>query len=459
MTKNQSFTISERRFFLRLFDMLVVVGTIFIAASFKGFYYFDLSSERLVTWLITLSIYLISFGQIFEMYDLKNSNDTYRILRSIVLTALSTNILYIFTPYISPELPPNRLQIIFLFLTIALPLLIWRLIYISFIFSPKYFNNLLLIGSTDEVKNLKEFIEDKVPQNRVAGCISSSKQTIDELSCYDLETANIEDVVKELNITEIVVANYNTEVYSKIHSQLIHLFEQGTTIISAKKFKVTETLLLPELKLSDEFYDYITLSKNSNSRLYLILLRLVDIIISIIGLIFLLAIMPLILIGNLLGNRGVLFYNQERVGEKGNFFTIYKLRSMIKNAENDGPVWAEKNDKRITLFGKFLRNTRLDEVPQFYNILKGEMSLIGPRPERPEFVKQLENELPFYVIRHIIKPGLTGWAQVMHPYAANLKDQEMKLRYDLYYIKERNLILDFKIIIKTFTTVLFFRGQ
>ena len=156
MAKNQSFTISERRFFLRLFDMLVVVGTIFIAASFKGFYYFDLSSERLVTWLITLSIYLISFGQIFEMYDLKNSNDTYRILRSIVLTALSTNILYIFTPYISPELPPSRLQIIFLFLTIALPLLVWRLIYISFIFSPKYFNNLLLIGSTDEVKNLKE---------------------------------------------------------------------------------------------------------------------------------------------------------------------------------------------------------------------------------------------------------------------------------------------------------------
>ena len=132
---------------------------------------------------------------------------------------------------------------------------------------------------------------------------------------------------------------------------------------------------------------------------------------------------------------------------------------MVKNAEINGAVWAKKNDARITSFGKFLRNTRLDEVPQFFNILKGEMSIIGPRPERPEFIKDLEDKIPFYAIRHVVRPGLTGWAQVNYPYANTLEEQRIKLRYDLYYIKERNSFLDFKILIKTITTILYYRGQ
>jgi lipopolysaccharide/colanic/teichoic acid biosynthesis glycosyltransferase len=132
---------------------------------------------------------------------------------------------------------------------------------------------------------------------------------------------------------------------------------------------------------------------------------------------------------------------------------------MVKNAEANGAVWATKNDTRITKFGKFLRKTRLDELPQFFNILKGDMSLIGPRPERPEFVKDLEEQIPFYAIRHVVRPGLTGWAQVNYPYANTIEEQETKLRYDLFYIKERSSFLDFKILIKTITTVLYFRGQ
>ncbi len=118
-----------------------------------------------------------------------------------------------------------------------------------------------------------------------------------------------------------------------------------------------------------------------------------------------------------------------------------------------------KRDVRITPFGRFLRNSRLDELPQFFNILKGEMSFIGPRPERPEFVKSLEENIPFYAIRNVIRPGLTGWAQVKYPYANTIKEQEVKLRYDLYYIKERGTFLDFKILMKTITTVLLFKGQ
>ena len=219
------------------------------------------------------------------------------------------------------------------------------------------------------------------------------------------------------------------------------------------------TLRVPKEYLSTDFYKNINFSKSNSSRLYTFTLRFLDIIISLIGILLFISIFPIIIIGNLLANRGSLFYTQERVGMQGKIFKIYKLRSMIKNAETNGAVWAKKNDARITSFGKFLRNTRLDECPQFYNILKGDMSLIGPRPERPEFVKDLEEKIPFYAIRHVIRPGLTGWAQVNYAYANTIEEQETKLRYDLYYIKQRNTFLDFKILIKTITTVLFYRGQ
>jgi lipopolysaccharide/colanic/teichoic acid biosynthesis glycosyltransferase len=200
-------------------------------------------------------------------------------------------------------------------------------------------------------------------------------------------------------------------------------------------------------------------SKNNDNRFYLFAQRMSDIVISVFGLVFFILFIPIILLGNLLGNKGTLFYTQNRVGFHGKEFKIYKLRSMIQNAEKNGAVWAQKNDKRITSFGRFLRTTRLDELPQFYNILKGEMSVIGPRPERPEFVNKLEEQIPFYAIRHVIRPGLTGWAQVNYPYAGTLEEQETKLRYDLYYIKERSSFLDFKILIKTISTVLLMRGQ
>jgi len=168
---------------------------------------------------------------------------------------------------------------------------------------------------------------------------------------------------------------------------------------------------------------------------------------------------PILLILNLIWNKGPLFYTQERVGKNNKVFTIYKLRSMVFDAEKNGAVFAEKNDVRITRFGKFLRKSRLDEVPQFINILKGQMAIIGPRPERPVFVKQIAQKLPFYQTRHVIKPGLTGWAQVNHSYTDTIDDALIKLQYDLFYIKHRSIFLDINIIIKTIGTVLFYKGQ
>ena len=188
-------------------------------------------------------------------------------------------------------------------------------------------------------------------------------------------------------------------------------------------------------------------------------MRFFEILFSMIGLSIGIIVLPLILIGNLFGNRGTLFYTQERVGKNGRVFNIVKFRTMVKNAEKEGAVFATTNDSRITAFGKILRKSRMDELPQFINILNGEMAVIGPRPERPVFVNEIAVVMPFYETRHVIKPGLTGWAQVNYPYGETIDDSLIKLQYDLYYIKHRSLFLDVNIIFKTLGTVLLFKGQ
>jgi lipopolysaccharide/colanic/teichoic acid biosynthesis glycosyltransferase len=187
--------------------------------------------------------------------------------------------------------------------------------------------------------------------------------------------------------------------------------------------------------------------------------RIIECLIAIVGLSVGLILIPLVLLGNLIGSRGPLFYSQKRVGKNGVVFNIYKFRTMVKNAETAGAVFAVTNDMRITPFGKFLRKARIDEFPQFYNILKGDMGVIGPRPERPFFVTAIAAVMPFYETRHVIKPGLTGWAQVNYSYGESIDDSLIKLQYDLYYIKHRSIFLDINIAIKTISTILFYRGQ
>ncbi|MDR1686189.1 MAG: sugar transferase [Desulfovibrio sp.] len=158
------------------------------------------------------------------------------------------------------------------------------------------------------------------------------------------------------------------------------------------------------------------------------------------------------------GSPGPVLYRQRRVGLYGREFTVYKIRSMRLDAEKNGAVWAGKNDPRVTRIGRFIRKTRIDELPQLVNVLKGEMSLIGPRPERPEFVRELSALIPYYDVRHSVKPGITGWAQVCYPYGASVDDARLKLEYDLFYIKNMSLLLEAKIILKTIGVVLFPKG-
>ena len=160
-----------------------------------------------------------------------------------------------------------------------------------------------------------------------------------------------------------------------------------------------------------------------------------------------------------LEDRGTIFYSQKRIGLNGKSFTIYKLRSMREDAEKEGPKWSSPKDERITYIGEIIRKTRIDELPQLVCVIKGDMSLIGPRPERKEFEERLEKEIPNYKIRHLIKPGLSGWAQVNYPYGASLKDSENKLSYDLFYIKNFSIFLDLLIFIKTIRLVANRRGS
>jgi len=157
-----------------------------------------------------------------------------------------------------------------------------------------------------------------------------------------------------------------------------------------------------------------------------------------------------------LDSRGPIFFRQERLGEHGKGFTLYKFRTMITDAEKDtGPVWAQQTDPRVTRLGSILRRTGMDEIPQLFNVLKGDMSLVGPRPERPHFVAELQEKLPYYSQRLTVKPGVTGWAQVRYGYGATVEDALEKLQYDLYYIKNMSFFLDFLIVLSTLHKVLF----
>jgi lipopolysaccharide/colanic/teichoic acid biosynthesis glycosyltransferase len=182
-------------------------------------------------------------------------------------------------------------------------------------------------------------------------------------------------------------------------------------------------------------------------------------VLALVGLIISLPIAIITAILIKLESRGSIFYKQQRVGKNGRTFNVLKFRSMKTDAEKDGkPVWASADDERTTRIGRIIRVIRVDEIPQFWNIIKGEMSFVGPRPERPHFVAQLAEEISYYEHRHLTAPGLTGWAQIKYPYGASVEDARRKLQYDLYYVKNQGLALDLVIVFETVKTVLFGRG-
>jgi sugar transferase (PEP-CTERM system associated) len=186
--------------------------------------------------------------------------------------------------------------------------------------------------------------------------------------------------------------------------------------------------------------------------------RLLSFAVSLVALFICLPFIPLIILAVRLSSPGPIFFSQTRVGHRGHPFTVHKFRTMQENAEADGAVWASKDDPRVTSIGRFMRSTRLDEIPQLWNVLRGDMAFVGPRPERPEFVQWLSQDIPFYDLRHMIRPGITGWAQVRYRYGASLEETKRKLEYDLYYVKHQSIGFDLLIMFETIKTIILRRG-
>ncbi len=457
------FDISERKVLLRLMDMFVVVFLLSLVGIIFDLRYLQINNYNFV-WILVLLTYLNIFASIFELYHLRKAGKFEIVLKNVVLTSSVTVLFFMLTPYFTPSLPDNRVQLLFFFLTMIVALLLWRYAYITLISSARFHKRVLLIGDAAELILMVTALQKSDPNYAIIGFVNTGNgdnfSEAPGLKEYPSEA--IREVLKDEHVNEIIVAGSNSlnrGLTLDLLKELNNLLIEGFSIKDYTQVYEDITYRVPVQHVGKDFYKFFLFNRSNQNKFYLFFNRVFDVLLSLIGLTLCILFIPFIWLGNMFGNRGSLFYSQERIGQNAQIFSILKFRTMPKNSELNGPQWAEKNDSRITSFGKFLRSTRLDEFPQFYNILKGEMSIIGPRPEREVFVKELSEMIPFYKTRHIIKPGLTGWAQVMANYGSSHDDSMEKLQYDLYYIKHRGLFLDLNILIKTFSTVLFYRGQ
>ena len=461
-SKKMHFEISERKVLLKIFDVIWVLFILYSVSAIFEFNYFTFSASNYY-WTLLLAIYINIFGSVFEMYNLQVASNQFQIIRSIILTTCTVVLVYLLTPIYTPELPNNRLQILYFFIAIILSLLSWRIFYVKFLASHRFVKNAIIVCDKEQLEELVNGIEKVDPHYKFIGFVNSDGDDSFKMKLNTIKNIKKEDLekyVRNNSVSEIVIASQKTEgITVSLYNQLIQLLENGFIIREYTQVYEAITQRIPVQYVSRDFYRYFPFSRSNQNHLYLLVTRIIEIIFSIIGLSFGLLLFPIILIGNLLANRGSLFYTQERVGKNGEVFEIYKYRTMVKNAEKNGAVFSTSGDTRITPFGKFMRKTRIDEFPQFINILKGDMAIIGPRPERPIFVNEIASVMPFYETRHVVKPGLTGWAQVNYSYGDSIEDSLVKLQYDLYYIKHRSIFLDINIFIKTFSTVLFYRGQ
>lgn len=460
--KKIHFEISERKILLKIFDVLSVLFCLYVVSYLFEFEYFTFSISN-YNWIVILSVYVLFFATVFEMYNLQVASNQFQIVRSIILTSTTTVIFYLLTPIYTPILPSSRLQIILFFFSIFFPLLFWRIFYLHLLASHRFVKNAIIICDEEQLSELVVGLESVNPHYKFIGFVNSDISNSIHFDFPQMATIEIDQLtefIQNNSISEIVVASQKTDgITVNLYNQLIHLLENGIMIKEYTQVYEAITQRIPVQYVARDFYRYFPFSRSNSNKLYLLITRVVEIAFSLIGLSIGILLVPIILIGNLFGNKGKLFYRQERVGKNGLVFRIFKFRTMIADAEANGAVFTKYKDTRINPFGKFLRKSRIDEFPQFINILKGEMGIIGPRPERPIFVEEIAEFMPFYETRHIIKPGLTGWAQVNYSYGDSISDSLVKLQYDLYYIKHRSIFLDINIIIKTFSTVLFYRGQ
>ena len=271
-------------------------------------------------------------------------------------------------------------------------------------------------------------------------------------------TENLLDVITEQRVTMVVWAVTNN-LNGELDQLLTDSLQRGVEVVPMPDLYEQLTGKIPVEFIRDHWSGLLPIKRPDPRVMRDFLKRFFDLFWASVGLVFLVIAFPFIAAAIYLDSSGPILYSQERLGQYGKPFNLYKFRSMIPNAENGKAIWAEENDPRVTRVGRFLRKTHLDEFPQFFNILRGEMSVVGPRPERPEIVEELTQEIPFFCARHAVKPGMAGWGLIHHGYGASVDDALVKLQYDLYYIKHQSLWLDVYILFQTCWKTITFQGR
>ncbi len=412
--------------------------------------------RHLMPFSIIFAVWLIVFF-INGLYEINKVRQGFRFYGNLVQNLFINALLSVLFFYLIlgnfTTLKPQTVLIILLGIFTIL-FLAWRKIFYQLISSERIGQNLAIIGVNSESLLLAEEIITK-PQlgYKLKLIINPDSSSIPEKFQVINISKDIADLKNQLTKYKIntVVALDDPRYGPEVARYLFESISLKIQYFNLTDFYEKITGKVPLITLQRHwFLENVT---HKNSQWYTTAKRTIDITFSVIFGLISLVFLPFIALAIKLESTGPLIYKQKRVGLNGKIFTVYKLRSMSQNAETNGAQWASKNDARITKVGKFIRTTRLDEIPQFINILKGNMSFVGPRPERPEFVAQLKEDIPFYNERHLIKPGLTGWAQINFPYGASVEDAREKLQYDLFYIKNQSIALDISIILKTINTV------
>ncbi len=357
-----------------------------------------------------------------------------------------------------------------LFLSIAsysaISLFLKLLVYRSLFRSEVFMCRTAIVGIGDRAREIRRTIENRLvlPAHKAVAFIrifdddDNRPQRItivDGVAVVDSHASEMEDILRSLNVKLVTVGMDDLEKGSKLYPKLSRLRFEGIELLTPLSVAEIYTGRTPLELINDEIM--MQVSMDCNLPLLARSKRVFDIAAALIACI---VFFPIALIVTLLiklsAPRSPVVYSQTRVGRLGKDFKIHKFRTMRENAEADtGAVWAELDDPRITRIGRFLRRTRFDEIPQFFNILKGDMSVVGPRPERPEITAKLVEEIPYYSERENVMPGLTGWAQIRYAYGSSLEDTKRKLEYDLYYVKHLSMSLDLQIILSTLRIVLF----
>jgi len=426
-----------------------------------------LGYERGAVKILVVSAAFITCMYYFDLYDSSVLSNRREVLARL-MSALGTVCIFLaLLYYVYPALELGRGIFLIGFLLVAVALWLGRQVFSAINSQPQFAERALIFGDGPLAAPLLRELESRPELGlRVVGRVLAAGNGTSEPNSNGPEPSgdllkrvageDLSHAVKFHRADRIVVAmgdrrgKLPVELLLSLKSRGV-LVQDGADVYETITGKVPiESLRLGWLLFSPGF---------RVSRFLLIYKRVASMLVSIPGLLLSLPLLPIVALAIKLTSPGPVFYRQKRVGRGGTVFNCYKFRTMCANAEADsGPTWVGDDDPRITLVGRLLRVSRLDEIPQLWNVLKGDMSIVGPRPERPEFVEWLTREIPFYHLRHTVRPGITGWAQVRYKYGSSVEDAKEKLRYDLFYIKNVSPGLDFLIFFDTTKTILFGRG-